>query len=169
VRRSGVALCVLAAACGAPPEDKSDWERAHERVLPQAEDELVLPAYPKEEDLVEFAVGAPGEFRFFIDAASLGFGADGVVRYTLIARSASGAENVTYEGLRCSTAEVRIYALGHGRGWVLGTGGWRVVQPGGAQRWHRALHREYFCSPRQRVTNRRDAVDSLRRKPPTEF
>ena len=35
---------------------------------------------------------------------------DGVVRYVMVASSASGARNVMYDGLRCSTAEVKTYA-----------------------------------------------------------
>jgi hypothetical protein len=37
-------------------------------------------------------------------------GKDGVVRYVIVARSASGAVNAMYEGMRCSTGEVRTYA-----------------------------------------------------------
>ena len=48
-------------------------------------------------------------------------------------------------------------------------GGWRPIRPGGAQRWHYELQRDYFCPLRQRVATPQEAIDSLRRKPPTEY
>ena len=36
--------------------------------------------------------------------------ADGVVRYVLVATSSSGARNVMYEAIRCSTGEFKTYA-----------------------------------------------------------
>ena len=35
---------------------------------------------------------------------------DGVVRYVMVATSASGASNIMYEGIRCSTGEFKTYA-----------------------------------------------------------
>lgn len=170
MRLAGLAACAALAACGgAPPVEKSDWERSHEAVLAPAEEALELPAYPREEDLVEFSAGPPGQLRFFVDAASISPGRDGVVRYTLVARSAAGVQNVSYEGMRCSTSELRIYAVGHGRDWVLSRGAWRPMQPGSVQRWHSALYREYFCPFRQPVASRRHALDALGRKPTTDF
>lgn len=37
-------------------------------------------------------------------------GSDSVVRYVMVATSSSGARNVMYEGIRCSTGEVKTYA-----------------------------------------------------------
>lgn len=37
-------------------------------------------------------------------------GSDGIVRYVLVARSSAGTESVSFEGMRCATREVRIYA-----------------------------------------------------------
>jgi hypothetical protein len=168
VRSAALAACLALAGCGAAPE-KSDWERAHESQLVPAETPLVYPPYPREADLIPFEAGAPREVRFFIDGRSIEVGADSVVRYTLVARSAAGAQNVTYEGIRCSTGEVRIFAVGGGHDWVPAKGGWRPIRPGGAQRWHYELQRDYFCPLRQRVATPQEAIDSLRRKPPTEY
>ena len=54
------------------------------------------------------------------DASSLVYGVDpatisitkidGVVRYVVVALSASGASNIMYEGIRCSTGEFKTYA-----------------------------------------------------------
>jgi hypothetical protein len=109
VRGAALAACLALAACGSAPE-KSEWERAHESQLAPAEAPLVFPPYPREAELIPFEAGAPREVRFFIVSRSIEIGADSVVRYTLVARSAAGAQIVTSEGMRCSTGEVRIFA-----------------------------------------------------------
>lgn len=72
----------------------------------------LIPPYPKEEKLLPFYVGSSRPFAFFVDSASVSVGQDGIVRYTLVARSPSGAANVSYEGIRCQTYETRTYAFG---------------------------------------------------------
>jgi hypothetical protein len=155
------ALCLLAAACG-PVAEKSDWERSHEARLPQAEDSVVLPAYPQERELVEFFVAATSEFRFFVDASSISVQGD-VVRYTLVARSASGVDTVSYEGMRCNTGEVRMYAAGRDGAWTGRAGEWRAIAPRGVQRWHNALYRQYFCPLKEPIRSRQEGIAALRR------
>lgn len=62
----------------------------------------------------------PGSsLRFAVDPASVSVGADGVVRYVVVASSPTGAVNALYEGLRCNTAEVKVYARHNpDSGWV---------------------------------------------------
>ena len=147
----------LAAACGHQQDLRSDWERQQEGKLPPAEQAVTLPPYPPRGELLEFSTGPTSEFRFFIEASSLSV-ADGLVRYVLIARSDSGAQNVSYEGLRCSSGEVRLYALGGDGGWRGTPGAWRSPLA-----WHRELRREYFCSVKYPVYSRDDALAAFRR------
>ena len=79
---------------------KSDFERAEEE-RNFKDGEVPLPAAPRPENLVEFFPAAATSFRFFIDAASLSV-EDGLIRYTLVARSASGYDNISYEGMHPS-------------------------------------------------------------------
>lgn len=155
--RLALLACVALVACGAPPAEKSDWEVRHDQRLTRPEEPVTIPEYPAPTRLVEFSV-TPGEFRFFIDPDSLAVG-DGIVRYALVARSPSGVDNVSYEGLRCGTGEVRVYALGHDGAWRGAPGAWRAS----VQRWHHVLQREYFCPQNAPVANRREALDALRR------
>ena len=139
-------LALLLAACGAREVAKSDWELQNEDKLRrnQAETEVVekFPAFPQKANLLEFPVIGAGDFGFFIDKASLSVGSDGVVRYVLVARSPSGVENVSYEGLRCARVEFRRYALGRPDAtWRPSPSPWRPL----TQLWHQVLHREYFC------------------------
>jgi len=158
--RAGLVLTASLAGCGQSP--RSDWERQQEGKLP-VEETAPLPPYPRGADLVEFYVAATSEFRFFVDAASLSIGADGVVRYVLVARSGAGAENVSFEGMRCNTGEVRVYAVGQQGRWGGKPGDWRAIQPRSVQRWHNALYREYFCPQKAPIASAREGADALRR------
>ena len=158
MRSLALAVGVLAACSTSPPEEKSDWERKHEKQLQALpEPPLSLPRYAPRGELLEFSPGPGGGFRYFIDASSLSV-AEGIVRYVLVARSAEGVENVSYEGMRCASGEVRIYAVGRAGGWSGTPGAWRGPLP-----WHRPLYREYFCPLKTPIRNREEGIAALRR------
>ncbi len=71
-----------------------------------------LPPYPQAENLAEFLIPGSTSFNFFADTQSVRVDTDGVVRYTVIARSKSGVENVSFEGIHCEKREFKVYALG---------------------------------------------------------
>lgn len=77
------------------------------------EDGSTVPDYPKESDLVEVS-GSPAykNYQYLIDVETLQVGADGVIRYSVIIRSPSGADNSFYEGIRCTSGEMKTYAYG---------------------------------------------------------
>lgn len=61
--------------------------------------------------LVSFDVSLNSSLVFGVDPASIRItNSDGVVRYVMVATSASGARNVMYEGIRCATGEFKTYA-----------------------------------------------------------
>jgi hypothetical protein len=111
----GALALLAAAACTQPqrlPEDDLQGK-------PWEAQKALMPPYPKEGNLLTFYVGPTRPFTFFIDSASVSVGQDGIVRYTLVARSSSGATNVSYEAIRCETYETRTYAFGRLDGtWV---------------------------------------------------
>ena len=156
-------LLILALA-GCAASDKSEWERQHEAQLPAAAAVagVAPPAYPRERDLIEFYVAATNDFRFFIDSASISVLDKGEVRFTLVARSSAGAQNVTYEGMRCNSGEVRLYAIGQDGAWGGRASEWRPIQPRSVQRWHNALFREYFCPQREPIASAQEGVQALR-------
>lgn len=60
--------------------------------------------------LVTFEVSLNSSLVFGVDPASISISkSDGVVRYVMVATSASGARNVMYEGIRCATGEFKTY------------------------------------------------------------
>lgn len=128
------------------------------------EQEAPLPSFPRDEDLIEFYVSATTTNRFFVDGATLNPGADGVVRYSLVVRTAGGATNVSYEGLRCATLEYRLYATGRRDGtWVAArNGNWKDVTNAASNRQQAALSRDYLCPSRVPIFTAEEGRDALR-------
>ena len=61
--------------------------------------------------LVTFEVSPNSSLVYGVDPASITIStSDSLVRYVMIASSASGARNVMYEGIRCATGEFKTYA-----------------------------------------------------------
>lgn len=137
---------------------------------PWAEIEVGLPAYPQTEDLQSFRVGAVREAQFLIDRKSLSVGEDGVVRYTLVIVSAAGARNVSYEGMRCATAERRFYAFGRSDGvWSKARGNqWAMIR-GGTNNHHVDLYMNYFCAKGEPQATVDEIVRRLRMDAPSRL
>jgi hypothetical protein len=126
------------------PEDEIEeyvWE----------EGSVKIPAYPDDDDLLEFFVDAnDSRFEYFIDTKSLTIGEkDEVVRYTLVVRSKTGAENVFYEGMRCDSEEYKTYAFGTGDGKLkpFRDPQWRPIQNLQHMKYRRDLYGHYLCTP----------------------
>ena len=85
--------------------------------------------------------------NFFIDLNSITAGADGVVRYTMVSKSEAGAENISYEGIRCQTYENKLYAFGQKDGsWSRARlSGWKQINESSGNRQHAALAKDYLC------------------------
>jgi hypothetical protein len=99
---------ICAAQAQLAPVDP-DWQEA----------DAPPPAALKLDGLIP--IDQPGSsLRFGVAPASVSVGRDGIVRYVVVAKSASGAVNAIYEGLRCSTGEFRVYARYNPSGsWIL--------------------------------------------------
>lgn len=119
------------------PEETVEWKEL----------EVSLPAAPKPENLREFYVSAVATNHYFIDSSSLVVGSDGVVRYVLVVRTEGGAENVSFEGIRCEDHTWKLYATGSADGqWrIARISEWRPIENKPVNRYHAALSRELFC------------------------
>jgi hypothetical protein len=126
--------------------------------------EVKLPAPPKAENLLPFEAGAANSNRFFIDVQSILVGDDGIVRYTLVIRSASGAENVSFEGMRCETVEQKYYAFGRRDGtWSNARSStWRRIQYKEINRHHGILYSDYFCPDGSPILSATDAINRFK-------
>ncbi len=131
---------------------------------PWREGETVLPEFPREENLREFYVSELTQHRFFIDAATLTVGEDGVVRYVLVVRTGGGATNITLEGMRCETRAFKIYATGrHDGSWTRSRRDeWRPIENKPANRHHAALSRDLFCPNGVAIRSPEEGRNALR-------
>ena len=140
-------------------EDKSsEWK----------EIEAPLPPFPSDRNLVQLQMGTRDTHRYFVDSTSVSLGTDGVMRYTFVVKTAGGATNVSFEGIRCDTRERKIYASGRSDGtWASARDPqWRWIERNVGVPVHYSLWREYFCAERKRPTPPQRAVDAIRRGTP---
>jgi len=82
-------------------EDPADWK------------EIETPPPPAFDvkKLITFEVSPNSQLVYGVDPASISISPkDGIVRYVMVASNASGASNVMYEGIRCTTGEFKTYA-----------------------------------------------------------
>lgn len=155
-----LALLSCVSACGGrtslfEEEIKPEWK----------ERELALPSWPVAADLIPVEVSAAATTTFFVDGKSLSLADDGIVRYILVARAAGGAENISYEGIRCETAERKLYAIGRGKGeWGLPRNvAWQRIVDNAFNRQHAVLAKDFFCPPGSILPTRDEILQSLRK------
>lgn len=145
------------------------WDYTFDReVTPWAELQQQLPAYPAEENLIPLDVGAATPHHFFIDGKSVSVGKDGIARYTMVIRSSGGANNISFEGIRCQTREQKYYAIGRSdRTWARARNPqWRHIEVKQVNAQHMTLYREYLCRGKIMVESAEQIVQALRRGPP---
>lgn len=173
-----LAALVLAVACGsayaqsdnpfAPDYDPRNASAyvGREDKFDAHEGDLKLPPYPQPDALVEYEVLPSHGFRYFVDPGSIHAATGSVVRYTLLVRSRTGTENISYDGMRCNTNEHRVYATGRrtDKTWVLVRDGpWTVLKLGGLGRQHLVLMRDFFCPSGIAIDSGAEGADALRR------
>jgi len=136
-----------------------------EDTTPWAEIAASLPAYPKNENLMPFVVSSATANKFMIDTASLSVGKDGVVRYSVMIESPRGARTVNYEGLRCDTAERKIYAFGQVDGkWTENKrAAWEGIKARSLLSYHKTLLEELFCDLGIPIKDAAEGVRNLKR------
>ena len=128
------------------------------------EAQVPFPEYPKPGNYLPLEVSATTPFDFFVDAKSVSVGKDGVVRYSLIAKSADGALNISFEGIRCSERQFRVYAFGRSDNtWSESrVPRWQPI-PADARNAQRAvLYRDFFCPAGSIIATAKEGVEALR-------
>jgi CNP1-like family. len=168
IRRLAV---ILAGFAFFPPAVLSDDFDNEFDEKPRTEIEVQLPPFPEKENLIPFEVGAVRNQQFFIDGHSISVGSDEVIRYTLVVIGSGGAQNITFEGMRCTTGEFRVYAFGRSdKTWSRARNDkWGKIPPG-SNRVHANLFSDYFCSVGERaIFSPDDARNALRYSRSTTF
>jgi hypothetical protein len=168
LRKGMAVLIVLAAFTSMTASAQEKWYQwdidFDEGKKPWKEIEAMIPSYPRTENLLPFEAGGASPHRFFIDARSLSIGEDGVVRYTLVVRTAGGATNVSFEGIRCEMRQQKYYALGRSDGsWARARDPqWRRIEYQEVNRQHGVLYEDYLCPDKRPVRSVKDALQALR-------
>lgn len=138
---------------------------ADDEEKPEVEAQAQLPDPPKPDNLIEFYVSEVTTNRFFVDSASLSVGADGAIRYTAVIKTAAGARNVSFEGIRCGSRERRLYAFGRqDNSWSNArNSAWAPLTTTGPSRYQYVLMREYFCPEGIPIRDAVQGLEALRR------
>jgi CNP1-like family protein len=164
--RAALACGALLVAIPCPALSQwSGWDYDYDREKkPWSEMQAQIPPYPKDANLIAFEAGGASPHKFYIDGNSISIGEDGVVRYTLVIRAAGGATNVSFEGIRCSMREHKIYAIGQNDGtWSRPRNPqWRRIEYQQVNRQYGVLYSDFFCASKKPVKNVGEAVRLLK-------
>ncbi len=125
---------------------------------------ISLPDWPEEQNLVLLRQGVRADLRFWVDQRSLELVAGGEIRYTFVARSASGARSVTFEGMRCGSRDRIILATGSIDGrWVpVGAPRWNPVDRQDPTGMREVLYKDIFCPARLPVASLQELRSALK-------
>jgi hypothetical protein len=141
------------AAWSAAHAQWSGWDYEYDREKKSWQElQAQIPPYPNLDKLLPFEGGGASPHHFYVDPASISIGEDGVVRYTLVVRTAGGATNVSFEGIRCETRERKTYAIGHSRNhtWARPREPkWRPIEFHDLNQQYGVLYQDFFCQAKQ--------------------
>ena len=168
-------VVVVLGACGgsSAPRTKAPQRGMAEDIggVPQEKEfkeiEVAMPPFPEESRLLEFRLRRNSANRFYVDRDSISVGPDRVVRFSAVIKSASGALNTSYEGIRCKTSEYKIYAYGVKNGeWSNARDSrWRQVERSSVD-YHFTLYKDYFCDIEAIAgRNEKDLITNLKGNP----
>lgn len=123
-----------------------------------------LPSAPQADSLLMFYNN--NAQTFMIDIKSMSITKEGIIRYSLVATSNSGAKNISYEGIRCETGEKKLYALGRADGtWSkIRTPSWSRIYGNSFNNHHSVLARDYFCDGSTIAGKPEQMIDRIRRQ-----
>jgi len=103
--------------------------------------------------------------QFGVDPATLALTTDGVVRYVVVARNASGSANAMYEGIRCATGEVKTYARTNSQGaWVaLSNPQWRRLNDNHPSKHSQVFARQGACDANTPANSVAEIIKALKK------
>jgi hypothetical protein len=100
-----------------------------------------------------------------IDPDSVSVAADGVIRYVVVMRNATGSLNIAYEGISCVRGEVRTYARINSNGnWVSpASARWLALTANHASKHALAIAQQGLCDEPVRP-QRENILNALKRR-----
>ena len=126
---------------------------------------VLLPEFPKRENLrrIQSPTGAAGR-EYYIDERSLLMSHEGIVYYTVVLRTSSGANNILYEGLDCRERVVKSFAYGTARGGfkALRKRRWERFTVEGLYGYRFVLWDRYMCGEIREALPPKKIIENLR-------
>lgn len=145
-----MAAASLAMAAAPEPADDPVW----------SEIEAPPPPAFSTSRLIAIDMGPNVALKFGVDPKAVSIGADGVIRYVVVASSPDGNATGLYEGIRCATGEVKTYARFNDGKWNMAKASdWRPLMNNAAYRHSLALARQGACN---NTSPPRDADEMVR-------
>ncbi|MGH8671943.1 MAG: CNP1-like family protein, partial [Burkholderiales bacterium] len=156
-------LLLAPALMGADPQWRDLPDADEDK--PWVEEQVAFPVAPREENLIPLKLSATARNRFLVDALSVTLGGDSVLRYTMMVLTEGGARNVTYEGMRCETKEIRLYGFGRTDGtWSKARHSeWLPLREDSRNPYQEVLYRDFLCPNRLAAASAEHVVARLRR------
>jgi hypothetical protein len=126
------------------------WAQSPPNALDWVEDQATSPPSYSRDQLIPIDMPPYVSIKIGVDPATITMGADGVVRYVVVMRNASGSVNAAYEGIRCTTDEVKTYARSGSSGdWhMVEQPQWKAVNDNLPSRHAFAIARQGGCETR---------------------
>ena len=110
-------------------------------------------------------MSATTPFVFFVDAKSISVDTDGVVRYSVIAKSSDGGLNISFEGMRCADGQFRVYAFGRADNtWSEARNSkWEPIRVDQRNAQRAVLYSEYFCPVTGNIATSEEGLRALQK------
>jgi hypothetical protein len=144
--------------------EKLKYEQSPEKIWREAE--VVLPVFPEDSQLVNVPMPPSHTIKVYVDKSSLARGKDGVLRFSLVIESPSGARNVFFDGIRCETREYKTYAFGtHDRHFNLNRNAvWQFIYHVPMNGYQHVLYAQYACSAYNSARSPHEFLEALNLK-----
>jgi hypothetical protein len=134
-------------------------------VWKEAQD-ISLPPYPADENLVEVDVSPVATNAYYIDSSTLAPGNDGVIRYVLVVKTSGGATNVSFEGIHCRERNWKHFASGRSdKTWAKSQAlrqDWKKIENKPLNPVHAILSRDFFCPLGSPIASAEEGRQALR-------
>lgn len=140
--------CCAGALCTASLAAPATTTNANTADGEWVEAEVAPPPRFDTEKLIAVDMPPHTSVRYGVDPATIAIGPDSVVRYVVVMRNASNSASALFEGIRCSTKEVKTYARWSqaSAGWTpLAQAPWRYWNDNMPSRHAMALARQGVC------------------------
>jgi len=120
--------------------DNPDWK----------EEQVAPPPVFSQDALIPLDMPNYVSLKVGVDPDTIVVGADGVVRYVIVMKNSTGSVNAVFEGIRCTSDEVKTYARWSSSGTWSATSNpqWKAVNDNMPSRHAQAFARQGGCQNR---------------------